>query len=234
MKYTRYDLKKDKGTGAFIFMLALILAAAFIIGTITSKIFLSNNNTGEVIQNTVSHNSNEANNGKTVIYGYEAKFMAIQGGMYKDKNNSDEEKKYLSNYGTPFSIDDNGKVRVFLGIYTVDNAKNIIDSLKKQKVDNSHMDFIIKKDSLCNIEIAEIVSANLQILNKFSDKNVEYIKTSELKKWCMSLKEVDKNSENFHILENLKNHTKNLKNNIPRNESEENYMYIYNRLKSLK
>jgi DNA-binding Xre family transcriptional regulator len=101
-------------------------------------------------------------------------------------------------------------------------------------VDNSVKDFIIKKSNLCNAEIIEIINANLQILNKFSDKSVEYIKTDDLKKWCDSLENLDKSDENFAVLNDLKEHVKSLKDTLSRDESSKEYIYIYSKLKSIK
>ncbi|WP_446898697.1 hypothetical protein ACSVC9_01895 [Clostridium sp. LBM24168] len=233
MKYTRYDLKKGKGTKTFIFMIAMILITAFIIGTLASKIFLGDNDR-TMFQNTDKTISSQSSDKKAIADGSEVKFTAVQGGVYKDKNNAMKEKQLLSKYGTPFTVEDNGKVRIFLGIYTAGNVKSVTKSLVEQKVDNSSMDFTIKKDNLCNTEIVEVINAYLQVLNKFSDKDVEYVKTDDLKKWCSSLKEVNEDNKNFILLKDLKNHIKGMQENITLNNCEENYIYIYNILKKIK
>jgi hypothetical protein len=104
MKYTRYDLKKEKGTKNFVLMIALVLIAAFIIGTVASKIIMDYYNVSEPTpastQQTVKNNSNKSNNTvsndknnaasntgnkKSSADGSQVKFVAVQGGIYKDK-----------------------------------------------------------------------------------------------------------------------------------------------------
>ena len=106
MRYTRYDLKKENGVKFFIAVLLMIFFPAFVIGT-----FVFNNVK-------VSNPSNKY-----------IKFIAVQGGIYKDKNNADAQKNLLSSYGIPFSIVDSDKTRVCIGVYTDENAKQIMDSL---------------------------------------------------------------------------------------------------------
>ncbi|MBA5849934.1 SPOR domain-containing protein [Clostridium sp. cel8] len=234
MKYTRYDLKKENKTKSFVFIMLIILCLAFIIGTVASKIFLSETDKSAFKDTQNTSQASNVNSGKTIVDGSSVKFVAIQGGIYKDKNNAEKEKEILIKYGTPFTVNDGGEVRVFLGIYSSDAAKAVTESLKKEKVDNSVKDFIIKKSNLCNAEIIEIINANLQILNKFSDKSVEYIKTDDLKKWCDSLENLDKSDENFAVLNDLKEHVKSLKDTLSRDESSKEYIYIYSKLKSIK
>ncbi|MCH3964740.1 MAG: hypothetical protein LKE46_10740 [Clostridium sp.] len=242
MNYTRYDLKREKGTKTFIFMIAIILVAAFIIGTAASKLLMNSYDSKEASQSmdntdrTISHSNTDTGKSdeKAAVDGTEVKFTAVQGGIYQDKNNAAKEKQLLLKYGTPFFVEENGKIRTFLGIYTSDNAKNIIKSLAAQKIDNSNMNFTVKKDSLCNTEIVEIISAYLQILNKFADNDVEYVKTDDLKKWCSSLKDVDRSTKNFALLDDLKKHIGGMQGNITPNNCEENYIYIYNILKKIK
>ncbi|WP_147564858.1 hypothetical protein [Clostridium tyrobutyricum] len=253
MKYTRYDLKKEKGTKNFVLMIALVLIAAFIIGTVASKIIMDYYNVSEPTpastQQTVKNNSNKSNNTvsndknnaasntgnkKSSADGSQVKFVAVQGGIYKDKKNVAAEKNLLMQYGTPFEIQEDDKVRIFLGVYGDNTAKDIMASLTKQKVDNSNMDFTIKKTDVCNAEIIEIIDANLQVLNKLSQKDIQSIKTDQLKKWCSSLEGADKNSKNFIILKDLKENVSKLPSQLSKDKVEGNYIYIYNVLKKIK
>lgn len=235
MKYTRYDLKKDTKKRPFVFMVAFILAGAFLIGTAASELFL--NNYGKNQSTNVSSVVKSVSKGKsdrTAVDGSEVKFTAVQGGMYKNSGNAYKERDSLSSCGTPFIVKEDGKIRVFLGIYGSDALKNVETLLKSKSIDSSNMNFSIKKSDLSNTEIIEILNANLQILNKFSDINVKYIKTLDLKKWCSSLKETDKTDKNFKVLSDLKKHTAGLEEKLSRDKSQENYIYIYGELKQLK
>ncbi|MBP2032986.1 hypothetical protein J2Z42_001665 [Clostridium algifaecis] len=233
MKYTRYDLKKKTGTKSFVIIITLIFITAFIIGTFAFKILMSNYGGNAIKTDMSADKTEDSYNKKSAIDGSETKFIAVQGGIYKDNNNVDEEKKLLSSYGVPFEIKDGDKVRVFLGIYTEAGAKDIVSSLTKQKVDNSNMNFSIKKDSLCNAEIIEIINANLQILNKFSEKDVESIKTDELKKWCASLKDVNKSDKNYYVFKDLRDYINKFPDKLPKDKIDENYIYIYGKLKNM-
>lgn len=233
MKYTRYDLKKKNDTKTFAFVIFLILVFAFILGTFISKVLIRNpgsagtasNNSKTVVENKSASKDNLLVNNK------DTKFIAIQGGIYRDKNNIAESKSVLAQQGTPFGIVEGDKTRVFLGIYPEEQGEKIIKILTDQKIDNSKMVFNISRNNMCDVEIAEIINANLQILNKLSEKNVKSIQTDELKKWCAALKKVDKDSKNQTILNELKDHVNKLPKEISKDKSEENYIYIFNILK---
>ena len=110
----------------------------------------------------------------------------------------------------------------------------MMKSLTDQKVDNSKIIFTIKKDDLCNVEIAEIINANLEILNKLSEQDVKSIQTDELKKWCSSLKsEKMENSNNKLVLKELKEYVSKLPKEIEKDKAEENYVYMFKVLKKV-
>jgi hypothetical protein len=48
------------------------------------------------------------------------------------------------------------------------------------------------KDS-CDVQICEIIDANLQIIHKLYDDKVKSVQTKQIKEWAANLKEVDKN-----------------------------------------
>ncbi len=237
MKYTRYDLKRDKSFKPFVIFTCIILAAAFILGTVIFKvIFKTSVNLSDNATNTISQNKikNTSNKGNSAVDGKYTKFIAVQGGVYKDKNNASEEKSLLTKYGLPFSIQDSDKTRVFLGIFQEDAGEKMMKSLTDQKVDNSKIIFTIKKDDLCNVEIAEIINANLEILNKLSEQDVKSIQTDELKKWCSSLKsEKMENSNNKLVLKELKEYVSKLPKEIEKDKAEENYVYMFKVLKKV-
>lgn len=235
MKYTRYDLRRKNDNKTFVVVILLIFAFAFIFGTAIFKLLMRtpsdvnvNNNSSNTIQSKSNTNASDSISKDKVV-----KFMAVQGGVYQNKDNAEAERNLLNQYGTPFNVIEDNKTRVFLGIYTESQGEQIIKSLIEQKVDNSKMMFTINKEELCDAEIAEIINANLQILNKLAEKNVKAVQTDELKKWCSSLKKVDKNSKNVELLNNIKDHVSKMPKEVSKDKAEENYAYIYNILKKM-
>ncbi|WP_333860052.1 SPOR domain-containing protein [Clostridium sp.] len=223
MRYTRYDLKKENGVKFFIAVLLMIFFLAFVIGTFVFKV---------IVKNAASFSSNNvkvSNPSNKYI-----KFVAVQGGIYKDKNNADAQKNLLSSYGIPFSIVDSDKTRVCIGVYTDENAKQIMDSLRKNNVDNTKIVFNVYQNDLYNVELIEIINANLKILNKLSESDVKSIKTDELKKWCASLKDVKgSNNDSKLILKEIKEYINKLPEEIEKKDGEQNYIYIFNILKKI-
>lgn len=90
MRYTRYDLKRKMDLSFYIFIVNDIFIA-FIIGTFVFKVILKS--TADFSSNNVKI-SNSSNK--------HIEFVAVQGGIYKDKNNADTQKNLLSSYGIPF------------------------------------------------------------------------------------------------------------------------------------
>ncbi|NEZ45657.1 SPOR domain-containing protein [Clostridium niameyense] len=228
MRYTRYDFKKkNRFNFVFFLIVLLILFLAFILGTILFNFFGSSTKTpikSSKKQNAIYNNSKNNNN---------CKFIAIQTGMFKDKNNAEKSINTIKNYGNPFSVADKDKQRVVLGIYTENEANKIIKTLSDSKVENSKITFTLTKKDSCDFEICEIINGYLQILNKLSDKDIKSIKTDNLKKWCNSLKKVDNKSDNIETLNKLKSNINKLPKEITKQEASTNYIFIYNILKNL-
>lgn len=236
MKYTRYDLKRDNGNKAFIAVIFLILVLAFLFGTVIFKLFIKSPISSDIRIDSVSNRSNQKADTKSSVNLNNSKitkFVAIQGGIYQSKENADAEKNLLAQYGTPFTVIEDNKTRVFLGIYTEEQAERIMKSLIEQKVDNSKMTFTLNNNDLCDAEIAEIINANIQILNKLAEKNVKSIQTEDLKKWCIALKKVDKDSKNILILKDVQDRISKMPKELTKENVTENYTYLYSILKKI-
>ena len=229
MRYTRYDLKRSrrKKNKLLITIIVAILVIVFslIIGSTLSKAF----NKGVVKQE-----PNKQTEVKESPKRKNAKFVVVQGGIYAKKENLDDTMKILSNYGMPFSITDGANTRAFLGIYNELEADKIVKNLTEKKVENSKMIFDINIDNEVDEEIAEIIDAEIQILNKLCDSSVKAIKTEDLKKWTVALKSTDDKNKNYQILNDLKKYISAYPSELPREKVAENYIYIYNVLKKIK
>lgn len=232
MKYTRYDIRKRKTDSLVLIIIALmILILSFIIGSIISKLILKNKsydiNKSVPSKTAEKQVSNVQGNNLEVIY------TAIQGGMFQNKDNALEEINVLKKFGSPFIIEEEGKYRVFLGIYKDSKAKEMCKILNDNKVESSNMNFNIKQSDVCDNEIIEIFNGYTEILEMLNGKNVKAIQTEDFKTWCLSLKEVDSKAKNIKLLTQLKDNIKGLPQEIKKEDISNYYSFLYNSLKSL-
>lgn len=224
MKYTRYDLKRQKNGGKIlVFILALVILLAIIIGTIIYKIIAANpkTNSKNGINNSTIIKDNSNTNSKIT------KFIVVSGGMYANKNNVSPQVNILKAYGNPFTVEQDGKTRVFLGIYNEKDGLSILKTLTDKKVASSKMTFQISSADMCDAEICEIVNADMDIIKKLSDSSVKAIKTSDFKKWVAALTKVDSSSKHITQLNNLKTYMGKLPDLISKDKITENYTFLY-------
>lgn len=230
MRYTRYDIRKrNKSNFTFFLIITLVLVLAFILGTVIFNLVSpSNIKKGNTITkdntNVVKSKDNKSNSSNYII---------IQRGIYAKKENVSGVLNSLKPYGNIFTIEDNGKTRVFLGIYEEDEGIELMKKLTDNKIDNSKMTFVINKKDLCDAEISEIITAYIKIVNKLSEKDVKSVKTEEIKKWVSSLDKVEKDSSNIKTLNNLKEHINKLPKDLTKDQSSKSYIFIYNILKEI-
>ena len=224
MKYTRYDLKKQKNGGKIlILILSLVILLAIIIGTIIYKIIAANpkTNSKNGINNSTIIKNNSNTDAKTT------KFIVVSGGMYANKNNVAPQVNILAAYGNPFTVQQDGKTRVFLGIYNEKDGASIVNTLKDKKVANSKVTFQISSTDMCDAEISEIINADMDIIKKLSDSSVKGIKTGDFKKWVAALAKVDSSSKHISELNSLKNYMGKLPDEISKDKITENYTFLY-------
>ncbi|MFL0247469.1 hypothetical protein [Candidatus Clostridium stratigraminis] len=229
MKYTRYDLRRKKSENTIIILVMLsVLLTAFLLGTFISNLFMKKASVANIAP-PASSDVGAVNKTETKS----SKFIVIQGGKFAKAENIEKEKKLFIDYGTPFTIQDQDGTRVLLGIYNESESLKVINNLKTKNIDNSKITFELKSDNLCSEEIAAIVNAELEIINKLSDKGIKSIQTDDLKNWTNSLEKVDSKDVNKVILEDYKTHI----NALPKDLNNENTVnieiYIYNLLKKL-
>lgn len=234
MKYTRLDLKKkNKNNPFFILVLLGILALAFVSGTAISKLFINNSNQ-VVAEKSLSKDTEDKLPLKTTEQINEFKeineFVIIQCGVFTSKENAEALKNKLEPIKEPFIIQEENKSRVILGIFSKENLDLIIKKLTENKVEFSKINIKIDDRDLCNIQIAEIIDARLQIINKFDEGKVKSVQTKQIKEWAASLKELNKDSENYNIFKSLIEDTKNLPEQINEEDLKEQNLYIYKNL----
>ncbi|MCW6074124.1 hypothetical protein [Clostridium sporogenes] len=230
MRYTRYDIRKrNKSNFTFFLIITLVLVLAFILGTaIFNLVSPSNIKKGNTITkdntNVVKSKDNKSNSSNYII---------IQKGIYAKKENVSGVLNSLKPYGNIFTVEDNGKTRVFLGIYEEDEGIKLMKKLTDNKIDNSKMTFVINKKDLCDAEISEIITAYIKVVNKLSEKDVKSVKTEEIKRWVSSLDKVEKDSSNIKTLNNLKEHINKLPKDLTKDQASKSYIFIYNILKEV-
>ncbi|MCM0648967.1 hypothetical protein NBE98_11340 [Clostridium swellfunianum] len=231
MKYTRYDMKR-KNNGNLVLGLVLFstLVFAFLIGTVVSNVFLKNSaRKDEVIK---PQNAVDVAN-KTEIKG-KVKYIAVQGGKFREAPGVEKTKNALSTYGNPFTIQDPDGTRVLLGIYSEEEALSKIKLLTENNIDNSKMIFELGgSGDACDEAIAAAIGAELDVLSKLSEKDVQSVNSSEIKEWLKGLKDVDKNSKNFALLEELKAQINGLPEKLEKEKAPEYYSFLYGYMKKL-
>lgn len=230
MKYTRYDMKRKSNSNLLLIVVLLsTLIFAFLIGTVVSNVILKNSNKikeGIKPNNVVDVvNSNETK---------KIKYIAVQGGMFKESGNVDKAKNTLSAYGNPFTIQEQNGTRVLLGIYSEEQGLNMMKQLTEKNIENSKMIFEINSSgSPCDEAIAAAIGAELEVLSKLSDKEIKSIKSSSLKEWLSSLQEIDKSSKNIELLQEVKAHINALPSEIEKDKAPEYYSFLYSFMKKL-
>ncbi|MCY6370754.1 SPOR domain-containing protein [Clostridium ganghwense] len=242
MKYTRYDLKKkNNNLILFIIIIIGILILAFVSGTIISDIFIKGAGDNKVKKNTQNEvqmkQINEKGDNKNLqqpSLSDISSFVAIQCGAFSNKDNAQALKIELSKFGKAFSVEEEEKIKVILGIYSEKECSNIINSLKNDKKEYSRVKFELEPKDPCDMQICEMIDANLQIIHKLYDNKVKSVQTKQIKEWVSNLKNVDKNSTNYKLFLSLKDNINKLPEEISKDEIDKQNIFIYNVLKEIK
>lgn len=239
MRYTRYDLKKRKNNNVFFIILVIgILALAFISGSIISNLFIKDidykaENTTPSTESTEEEVKENKETTKESLK-LDHTFVAIQCGVFSNKDNAESVKEKVSSIGTTFILEEDNKNRVIMGIYTEENSELILKKLTDNKIDFSKINLKIDNKDACDTQITEILDAYLQINNKFLDNKVKSVQTKQLKEWVSSLKDVDKASINYIVLKDIKEKTNGLPDQITKVDLEGINLQLFNTIKELK
>lgn len=228
MRYTRYDIKrKQKGNKIYIVVVIIVLVCAMLIGTTISNLFLKNNNgSTEASESKAAFNQDKFNNSSSFIF--------LQCGNFTNKENAAGLINQLSKIGTPFEVEDEGKVKVMFGIYSNENDyKAAAKLLQDNKIDIHDVRYDINKGDLCDSQIIGIINANLQVINKTYDKDVKEVQTAALKDWAKKLDNLDGRYKNKKILDEMKQHIDKLPANFSKDNINENRIFLYSELKKM-
>lgn len=231
MKYTRYDVRRKK-RGATITLIFFILFLCLLIAlSIYARYFFKGYNNGSEKSGKTS--SGENTPGKTAE-NKTVDFMILQCGIFKDANNLNSQKKLLEPYGNVFTVDSAEGTRVYMGIFN-DSKKSdeLSKTLTEKQINNIQATYGINKNDVCDAEIAEILIADIQIIDKLSQKDVKSYKTQDLKKWCAALQNVDSKSKNYKSLTECKKFISIMPDEINKEYITKIYVFMLNQLKSV-
>lgn len=234
MRYTRYNYKPPKKNNNFMIVIILTLIAAIALGTIFSK-FLPKNNTGNTGTDgkTAKTDSEKesVNVSKEIPEANIKDYVAIQCGVFSKKEGALELKNSLMKLGTPFIIEENNSNRVLLGIYPSESVDIIIKQLNENNIGYVKIKFQLIAKDMASAQINEMVSADIKILNRLSEKDTISYPTVDLKKWLTSLTGAEEKSENYAAMTEIKTYLTALPAELKKEKTEEGYIYIYKFIK---
>lgn len=225
MRYTRYDLKnKNNGNMIYAISLVAIIAIALIVGSLISKLVFAGNKASNGYSN-VEANTTDGNK----------KYIFLQCGIFSKKENADTLLNELDKMGNPSEINDGDKIRVIFGVYKEDDYyKKAIKLLNDNKFDVHEIYYNIHENNMTNTEIEKILDGNIEIINKFTDKNVKGIQTSDFKTWSDKLENTNKEDINFGVLEEFKNYISKMTNNYSKDNITDNTEFLYKEFEKIK
>lgn len=233
MKYTRYDLKgnnKKNNNIVFIVSICVVLILAFASGTMISNIFIKKSKNIASSEQKYSR-QNEQNKNKTnkVDKGITEidNFTIVQCGVFSKAANADILKEKIKSFGNPFIYEENKKYKVILGIYSKEEVDKVTTLLDKGKIEYSKVNITPDLENKSNLQIAQIINAQLQIVHSFSDNKAKFVQTNQIKNWCNKLDKVNENEKNYKSLNELKNNVEKLPKKITRDNLEELNKSLY-------
>jgi len=234
VRYTRYNYKAPKkSNNNFIIIITLTLIVAIALGTIFSKL-LPNNAASTVDNSTkVSLEKDSGDTSKAATTSNVKDYVALQCGVFSVKASATQLKNTLTEFGTPFIIEEDNISRVILGIYPKDGIDSVVKELNAKKITFTKINYKLNASDSTSALTNELISANIKILNKLSEKNTGSYTTTELKKWMLTLKGADEKSGNYINMNELKVYLTALPDKYEKGKTEEGYIYIYKFIKKL-
>ncbi|MFT5872770.1 MAG: hypothetical protein ACI8WT_001706 [Clostridium sp.] len=230
MRYTRYNYKPPRKSNNFIFVFILILITAISLGTLFSKLLPKDNigNTGTEDKTTqIDPQKDSLDVSKQISQTNIKDYVALQCGIFSNKENALALKNSLMEFGTPFIVEEGNSNRVLVGIYPSGNIDGIVKQLVAKKITYVKIKFqLIDKDST-SAQINEMIRADIQILNKLSEKDTKSYETVELKKWLALLEGAEEKSDSYIAMNEIKSYLTAMPAELKKEKTEEGYIYIY-------
>ncbi|ADL52469.1 SPOR domain-containing protein [Clostridium cellulovorans] len=244
MKYTRIDLGKRKkdsflATGTTF----MVLICAVILGTVIFNLWLKpsgnvqNQSSADSIATYTEANDNGgATEGKEAIQSNESvenkEFILVQAGVFSSKENADKMFQRLQSFCTPFLVEENGKNRIFAGIYVSGEEQPLVDTLQGNDITIAKIKKSIEPKDVCSDETMEVIKATVTVVNKLYKKDVKSVNTAEFKKWVQELKEIQGEDERIKSLKEFKDFILTLPDNISRDQLTDIHKEMYKLMNS--
>ena len=241
MKYTRYNNKKKNNSFLnILFMGIIIIFAAFLIGTMMSRLLFKdkmpkdegNNNGSNIVTEEKENTGEEKKNEENVQKG--VKLYSVQCGFFKEKANAEQLKNKLNGKYPVFLYGENDGFRVVVGIYEEEKCNEVVKKLTEEGLSPVKVSFDFGNDNLYNAEIGEICDANRKIYNKLEDEGVKSISATTIKEWTKDLKEAEGDGSNKELLQELKDYTLKLPDEILKSAIEKYYTELFGIMKKFK
>ncbi|MGH4139255.1 SPOR domain-containing protein [Clostridium sp.] len=235
MRYTRYNYKPPKKKNNFMFVIILIIIAAIALGTILSKLLpknIANTATGDNITKTDLQKDSVGVSEAISVSGIKG-FVAIQCGFFSDKEKALVLKNSLMKFGTPFIIEEDKSNRVLFGIYPKESIDVVIKQLQANKIEFVKVNFQLTSKDSTSAQTNEMISADIKILNRLSEKDANGFDTVEFKKWLLALQGADEKSINYANMSEIKTYLTALPSVVKKEKAEEGYVYIYKFIKKI-
>ena len=243
MRYTRYNYKPPRKKNNFMFVFLLIIIAAITLGTIFSKLLPKSDNTKNAVAQEKTTNIGLEKESQTSKDGVDVSkvipkastkdYVALQCGVFSKKENALVLKNSLMSFGTPFIIEEDNLIRVFFGIYPKESSDIITKQLQANKIEYTKISFQINGNDLTSSQINEMISADIKILNKLSEKDIGGYDTVELKKWLLTLQGAEEKSASYATMTEIKSYLTAMPGSLKKEKTEEGYIYIYKFIKKL-
>jgi hypothetical protein len=242
VRYTRYNYKSQRKNNNFMIVIILTLIAAITLGTIFSGLLPKSSNTNAGTEDKSNKNGIEkdselnkenVDDSKIISENQTKDYIAIQCGAYTKNENAIILKDKLMKFGTPFIIEEDNLNKVLLGVYPSDSIDGVMKQLKEDKIDYVKVKLQLINKDRASSQTSEMVSADIKILNKLSEKDTKSIQTVELKKWLGSLESSLEKDEGYKDMNEIKLYLRSLPEELKREKVEQEYMYIYKFIKKL-
>ena len=211
MKYTRYDIKKrQRGNLTVILVFVGLILVAYLLGTGLFKfMFKPTALTDKTVPPTVVSQNNSIDNTTSIkVEDVMVKFVYVQFGYFLNKDYAEVFKNKIKEQTTPYAIIDGDKTRIIAGIFSEKDALEKMKQLAEGGIENSKGIFEISKNNMCDAVIIEILNANIVILNKLMEKDVNGVQSDDFKKWVQALQTVDSKYKNYSVLLDIKKYMK--------------------------
>ena len=239
MRYTRYNYKPPKKNNNFIIVITLTLIVAIALGTVFSKLLPNNSkiastdnkSTKVSLLKDTKTNKVSVDVSKDTTQDSSKEYVALQCGVFTKMATALALKNSLADYGTPFIVVEDKLNKVILGVYPKGGADNIIKQLTAKKIIYAKINFKLQGNDLTSAQTNEMISADIKILNKLSEKNTKAYTTAELKKWVGALGGADKTNKSYASMTTIKSYLTTLPKVLEKDKAEDGYIYIYKFIK---